>query len=451
MNARLRRIEGIQIGSLEARRRRSRSAPKPLFRTLRYLLALGTLGFGLYSANAFRQGFDDKWVIFAAALYALPLLLQVIPARWIQISALWAGAFLVFQALVSPSVLGDALHFRTLPPNLGYSVNVIGNGIPGVVGVQRISTDAKGFRVIPPVDYEQKNGYRIFAIGGSTTEDIILDDAATWTHRLQEDLEEAMNSPVEVINTGVSGLRAIHHVATLRRILRYEPDMVLFMVGVNDWNRHIREQFGSQTYDDRGLAFRNTVLGRAAQSLSGLRWRVAAASRGQIENRGEYYAAKRNSLARPVMRTLTPDTVQDEYAKSLQAISQTCREAGVPCVFITQPNGYSPAADEDFRRGFWMTPPNESYTLSFESLVYVARLYNDFLTDFANRNGHPVLDPAATLPPSFDHFYDDVHFNANGARAVARTLARGLVELIGDPGAKVAAGRSDRVKEEGDL
>ena len=83
---------------------------------------------------------------------------------------------------------------------LDVTVNVIGNAIPGIHGLQHITTDAKGFRVTPPIDYGTKRGLRIFAIGGSTTEQIYLDDKATWTYLLQTKLARALGRPVEVIN-----------------------------------------------------------------------------------------------------------------------------------------------------------------------------------------------------------------------------------------------------------
>ena len=85
-------------------------------------------------------------------------------------------------------------------------------GIAGVAGIQRITTDTKGFRVTKNIDYESKSAFRIFAIGGSTTEQIFLDDKTTWTHLLQEKFSE--HFPVEVINTGVSA-------ETLKVVMRH--------------------------------------------------------------------------------------------------------------------------------------------------------------------------------------------------------------------------------------
>ena len=70
------------------------------------------------------------------------------------------------------------------------SINVV-KGIPGISGLQTITTDHMGFRVTKSIDYAHKKGWRLFAIGASTTEEIYLDDHKTWTHLLQEKLEQA--------------------------------------------------------------------------------------------------------------------------------------------------------------------------------------------------------------------------------------------------------------------
>src|SRR5438309_43344 len=113
------------------------------------------------------------WAIASLVLFALPLALQL--TRWVMVRtyALWLTAFLVLQALLTPQLHGD---FVTLPPQMHSTVDVRAD-LPGVPpGVRHITTDERGFRVNPRVDYRAKGGLRIFAIGGSTTEDVFLDD-----------------------------------------------------------------------------------------------------------------------------------------------------------------------------------------------------------------------------------------------------------------------------------
>lgn len=408
-------------------------------------LALLVLAYGVYISGLFNRGINGRWIAFGLALHALPLVAQLARSGAVRIYGLWFGVFLVVQSLGVLVLPEEIRHFRTLPAHMDTRVDVRGDGIPGIGGVQHVTTDAKGFRAVPPVDYARKRGVRIFAIGGSTTEQIYLDDEATWTHLLQRGLERTLGRPVEVISTGVAGLRAIHHLATLKEVLDYQPDMALFLIGVNDWVLHIRQNFGSRHYHALGpdnLMFRQSMLGQAIHNgyMRLKRWlRPRDASGGIRVDRGEYFADQRNSLGRPDVRMFRPAAVRPGYARALAEISTTCRDAALACVFITQPSGYMPAAGEEFRRSFWGTPPNEPYTLDFESMVHIAALYNDFLVDFAARSGHAAIDLAAAVSPGAENYYDEVHFNTRGARFVAAYLVPRLSNLIAGGSAAPAA------------
>ena len=63
---------------------------------------------------------------------------------------------------------------------------------------------------------------------------------------MQEKLDQKYQDlNFEVINTGVSGLRANNHIATLKKILKYNPDMAIFLIGINDWNHDIKHNHKS--------------------------------------------------------------------------------------------------------------------------------------------------------------------------------------------------------------
>ena len=42
-----------------------------------------------------------------------------------------------------------------------------------------------------------------------------------------------------MINLGIGGLRTIHHYFTLKRNIKFKPDLIIFLIGVNDWNFQI--------------------------------------------------------------------------------------------------------------------------------------------------------------------------------------------------------------------
>jgi lysophospholipase L1-like esterase len=78
---------------------------------------------------------------------------------------------------------------------------------------------------------------RIVALGDSITNGVCagIKEEDTFRHLLQEDLSPMTRCEVEVINAGVDGditATAIHRLE--RDVLRYNPDYVTIMFGVND-------------------------------------------------------------------------------------------------------------------------------------------------------------------------------------------------------------------------
>ena len=108
-------------------------------------------------------------------------------------------------------------------------------------GKHYISVDEKGYRTNKKIDYnnKEKNTLRIFTVGASTTEQGSTDNNKTWSNLLGVKLSEFTNKNIEVINIGMAGLRAEHHFFSLKRIKKYSPDIIIFLTGINDWNRHI--------------------------------------------------------------------------------------------------------------------------------------------------------------------------------------------------------------------
>ena len=89
-----------------------------------------------------------------------------------------------------------------------------------LVNIEYNSSDNEGNRTNTKIDYKKKpsNTLRIVAIGGSTTMDGVTDDDKIWTNLLAKKLTSLTNKKIEVINTGVPGLRAIHHYVLAKKI-----------------------------------------------------------------------------------------------------------------------------------------------------------------------------------------------------------------------------------------
>src|SRR5215471_14644797 len=139
---------------------------KLIARIARILLAVAILIYGL----AISEPESPRLLALTLALFSLPLLLQIARSAFVRAYALWLGIFLVVQSLLTPVLLGDAADLVINRPNMTISRNFRDGIGPGVPGPQTATTDSKGFRVFPSVDYQRPSEARIFAIGGSTTE-----------------------------------------------------------------------------------------------------------------------------------------------------------------------------------------------------------------------------------------------------------------------------------------
>jgi len=395
------------------------------------LIALPLIGFGLLRA----VGAPNRdWAIGAAVLYLIPVLLLGLKKTSYKVAGSWIGIFLIIEFVYS--VFFFDTNYKTLPPNMKQQFEIVGDVMPGFNGVQNVTTDEMGYRVTRKINYLEKpaNTRRIFAIGASTTEQIYLDDHKTWTHLLQEELQkESSDQTIEVINTGLSGLRAEHHLATLKTIANYAPDQVLFLVGINDWNRQVRlslSQGLAQKEFFRQFSPKLSLIGMAIDGIRAKRKakkkakKAAAAGIKQVD--GVYYASNNQSFTRRVIKPYDVGDVSDEYRDHMMEIFEFCEAASFECVFLTQPNGYAETAEQSLIDRFWMTPPKEEYSVGMTAMNKLSSTYNEFLLDQAGQSQQKTCDLAHHVAPTIEHFYDDCHFNEGGAKRVSLLLKQCL-------------------------
>lgn len=332
----------------------------------------------------------------------------------------------------------------SLPPNLNYKLEIIGDAMPGFSGVQHVSTDELGYRVTKKIDYANKgSAFRIFTIGGSTTEEIYTDNQKTWSAQLEANLTTHLGNNVEVINTGFAGLRAAHHLKTLKHVLQYKPDAVVFMMGINDWNHHVKAAIQAQQIVSDNAAAENTkkadsntaVIRDAKPSTSfiqkfditkSLLWKSVQRVAGKeliTKNDGSYYYNQNHSVNRSDWRRLELGEVAIDYRDIVDEIISRCNSARLICLFVNQATAYQPGITSDLTRRLWMTPPNEPYSVNFDDIRRIAQTYNQWLIQRIPDNS---CDVSLTLPATTDYLIDDCHFNPKGSALIADKISHCL-------------------------
>jgi lysophospholipase L1-like esterase len=139
---------------------------------------------------------------------------------------------------------------------------------PGFRNTRGVVHNAQGFRRSTDVARVKPDGvYRIFVMGGSTGYGLqpmsrygrekygLLRNDQTIDHYLEQYLGERLGRDrVEVINAAITSHYSHHHLIYLNQvILKYSPDMIVFIDGFNDYYayQHGFDQFRAYAYQER--------------------------------------------------------------------------------------------------------------------------------------------------------------------------------------------------------
>lgn len=307
-------------------------------------------------------------------------------------------------------------------------------GLPGVHGINHWDTNNLGFRGADIGSEKPENEYRVFLIGGSTTECIILDNKDSLDAVVQSSLQQMIGGglSIRVYNAGISGDRSDDHVAILtQRIIHLEPDFIVVFSGIND----LRAAISGHDY------LHSSVPGVAA-------WKLLAAQ-SQI-GRYAYYAFKgrrperRSGDQEPIetayrseveaQRPLPeapspPQTNIGAYGNNLKTLAGISRGHAIPMIFMTQQTTWNSTLDPGAREWHWLLRVGD-LRYSEKSMDAALGSMNDVMRQVARVNNIEVYDLAEDIPKSLEYFYDDVHFNTKGADYAGKKLAAEIATHI---------------------
>ena len=240
-------------------------------------------------------------------------------------------------------------------------------------------------------------------------------------------------------------MRAKHHYLSLLRSKNLNPDLVIFLVGINDWNHHINNRHLDFIfpYIEINFNFDHSILSKISDNIRkqlerklNLKFKKEIKrtfpAGSKIEDRNidgkiykySYTTDKKfedwlkpisNSLSRQTIVNYNPKDVFDEYKNWIRLIYKECKK-NFTCIILNQPNAYDFNADENLKKRFWMTPPYEDYTISFNDLVNIANLYNNWILEEAKKEKIFACDLASDFKPTMEYFIDDCHFSENGSK-----------------------------------
>lgn len=326
-------------------------------------------------------------------------------------------------------------------PHLEYTFGLDDVTLRGVSKFARSTYSSIGAR---SDEISAQPSYKIAAFGGSTTECAALDQDATWTQLLQSGLnQESKHGPFWVGNFGKSGNDSHHHIIQTKKILENEQlrdtQLVLYLVGFNDVNRAMQNEDKYLNFDPEKLrraAFmvvpdedlplhRRTALWKF---LKHVRFNLRL-NKYEKEELAELYKEVRKKRLEVKKTRLMPnlETALERYKNNIDSLITLCRAMNKTPVIITQPVLWRPDITEASEQVLY-TFFDERENLETETLFQCMKLFNEASIEVAEHNNALYID-------LFNHsredwFYDDCHFNKNGAQQVADIIVSEIKPLL---------------------
>jgi len=323
---------------------------------------------------------------------------------------------------------------RENPPNFTFETRAE-DGLPGMSPVRRLySTNNVGFRgdflarPKPPAEY------RIFMVGGSTTECMYLDDSEAVTFVLQQELQRDRRDgrDYRVYGAGQAGTRSYDHVAMIsQRIVHLEPDMIIVFAGINDLTASIRGKDYTflQDSETRRHSFLNLLsfvatefqLPRYCHTL--LKRLIKKSDREILEGipAQTNYRVRVERRKRALMSQGRPRTDLRSYEENLRTIIGIGRAHRIALVFVTQASTWNSRVDPHAVEWHHMAYRRD-VVYREEWMDEAIESYNDVTRRVGREEGIPVFDLARDFEKSLEFFYDDCHFNVAGARRAGQEL-----------------------------
>lgn len=334
-------------------------------------------------------------------------------------------------------------------PNSTRGRNPSSEFLPGVSGPARFTVNSLGLRGAPP-----RQGDRfVVAFGTSTTECLWLDDAECWPQRLEDRLREA-GKRVTVNTAARSGLRTEHAALQLEALLEAEnpPDVALLMSGSTEFVRAVETgQWQPLTESERRCAFANRVTRRQGvpdslgQTLLSQYWdeaeqRIAGGFRAavgyavEMHRDGREHAQQREFFAQNTKyEILSPpqeaavDRALADFRRQVERFVTLCRAHGIEPVLISQPCLYGPDMPAEYARRYLSRIGGAQHRSMSPRLFHaVLGRFAAAMQEAALRHEAEFVDLYARLSVQYDSFYDQVHFNEEGAHRAAALLTQAL-------------------------
>ena len=273
-------------------------------------------------------------------------------------------------------------------------------------------------------------------IGGSSAECLYLDDSDAINAILQRELNNHFknNLSIKVYNAGKSGDASDDHVSILvHRIIHLEPDMLILFSGINDLTRSLYNydylhymKHPPKKFSLFYLLTTEFQLPRRLHYFRKQQYPTEKEIREQITLKSNYKQVIELCNSAPISNT-RPKVNISNYSNNLLTMIGVSTAHKIQLIFMTQQTTWNSSVDPEIKNWHWMLYKNK-VRYREELMDEALESLNNVMRTLSKEKSVPLYDLAKEMPKSSDYFYDDVHFNVNGAQVAGKDLAFFIIE-----------------------
>lgn len=291
-------------------------------------------------------------------------------------------------------------------------------------GTTRYSRDEHGLRG----PYDDLSKIDILTIGGSTANQLYIDDGLTWQAVMRR-LFAAAGEPRTIVDAAVDGQSTRGHIALFDRWFPLIPDLrmtyVLAYVGINDMAVDEASQWDQMESPEADRRLRYWIMNRSAlYNLFRTGRGMFKAWNAKLVHGASPHDGRSWEPLHPLAEAPPPPPELEEplaaYEGRLRVLVDRIRAWGAEPILVTQPS-----AEYRLEDGWVLVSRNADGILESQGYETLAA-FNRTTLRVCREVGALCLDLAAGVAFEDGDFYDRVHNTPRGAEKVGRFMVEGL-------------------------
>lgn len=274
----------------------------------------------------------------------------------------------------------------------------------------------------------------MLTVGGSTTEQRLIRDGATWQDVLQEQFQQT-GSGVIIANAGVDGQSTYGHIKNFKwwfgDIPGLAPDYILFYIGVNDFHKEAGDEYDILLEDfNLGQSIKdNSALWHLIRTLRGAYFaRVKKLVHDSIDFNELQWTRQPLQDSYGFMRPRL-----DAYATRLRILADLTHEFRAEPIFVSQPTRHYRITPDGIEghsnKGFY-----DGHEYNGVDYYHMIRQLDSVTEAVAIEKGAIFVDLGSHTEWVDTDFYDYSHMTPQGARKVGILLREELKNRVSATG-----------------